>query len=190
MSLLYVRTAKTASSTMNAWCGTDFKVTFNQRFLYEPPNTPQIEDALAKGHVLITTVRDPWTRAISCWRQAHKSAWINNEVTFKDFLKLDFPTFFKSPHAITHTIPLTDYLEPYIDKIDKFIKVEKLDVELPLLAQQFGLKRDRMIGQCNPSRYMEDKTLKDVYDEETIQLVLDKYAKDFDTFNYSKTIDF
>ena len=37
---------------------------------------------------------------------------------------------------------------------------------------------------------MEDKTLKDVYDEETIQLVLDKYAKDFDTFNYSKTIDF
>ena len=189
MSLLYVRTAKTASSTVNAWCGTEVPVTFNKRFLWEAPNSPLIEQAISKNHWLVTTVRDPWTRAISCWRQAHKAAWIDNEVTFKDFLKLDFKAF-KSSWAITHTIPLVDYLEPYVDKINQFIKIEKLNVELPQLAEKFGLKRDKVIKQYNKNDYMDNRSLKDVYDEEAIQLVLDKYDKDFNAFNYSKTIDF
>ena len=184
--LLYLRTAKTASSTVNAWCGADIKTTFNKRFLWEAPNQPEIETALAKKWYLFTTVRNPFTRAISCWRQANKAAWIRNEVTFKDFLNLDFNSF-ESSWAITHTIPVAEYLEPYMDKIDNFIKIENITEELRKIEKKFNLKQ-REVKKYNESRYMDDKSLKDVYDDEAIQMVLDKYSIDFETFNYSKSI--
>jgi len=189
VTLLYVRTAKTASSTMNAWIGVDAPVTFNQRFLTEPQNKNLIDQAIAKGHCLITTVRDPWTRAISCWQQSLRSAWIDHRTSFKDYLKIDFHKF-DSLHTITHNVSLVEYLDPYMDKIDRFLKTEKLDVELPALAKEFGLKKDKVIGSYNKSKFMDDKALKDVYDEEARELVLKKYKDDFDAFNYSKTIDF
>ena len=52
------------------------------------------------------------------------------------------------------------------------------------------MKKDKVIGSYNKSKFMDNKTLKDVYDEETKELVLEKYKDDFDAFNYSKTIDF
>jgi len=76
MSLLYVRTAKTASSSVNAWMGPKTGSTFNQRFLTEPPNDLKVSKALEYNHYIFTTVRSPFTRAISCWQQSIRSSWI------------------------------------------------------------------------------------------------------------------
>jgi len=186
--ILYIRTAKTASSTLNNWCGSDVDVTFNQNFLDVPPNKPQIDAAIDKGAYLFTTVRNPFTRAISCWQQSVRSNWIKKDVSFQEFLEMDFESL-PTNHAITHNIPLADYLEPYMDKINNFVKVEKLEEELPKIASQFGLKK-KVIGNNNASNFMKDKTLNQVYNNETKQLVLDKYSKDFEAFGYSKSIDF
>ena len=76
-----------------------------------------------------------------------------------------------------------------MSKITKVIKMEFLEEELKELEKTCDLS-SRKVGFFNKGNYLQSHNLKEFYTQEIIDLVLDKYAKDFDTFNYSKTIDF
>ena len=191
MSLLYVRTAKTASSSVAAWMGPKTGHTFNQRFLTEPPNDLKISKALEYNHYLFTTVRNPFTRAISCWQQSMRSCWIPKDSPFEFFLDQDFSKI-ENTHNKTHVIPLTEYLDPYFNKIKKFVKIEQLEKDLREIEEKFGME-NRPIKAYNRGTYRTPRDgfdYKSFYTKERIERVIDKYFDDFMAFDYSKSIDF
>ena len=191
MSLLYIRTAKTASSSVNAWMGPKTGSTFNQRFLTESPNDLKISKALEYNHYLFTTVRNPFTRAISCWQQSLRSSWIPKDSPFEFFLDQDFSKI-TDTHNKTHVIPLTEYLDPYFNKIKKFVKVEQLEKDLREIEETFGMEK-RPIKAYNRGTYRHPRDgfdYKSFYTKERIERVIDKYFDDFMAFDYSKSIDF
>ena len=191
MTLLYVRTAKTASSSVAAWMGPKTGHTFNQRFLTEPPNDLKISKALEYNHYLFTTVRNPFTRAISCWQQSMRSCWIPKDSPFEFFLDQDFSKI-ENTHNKTHVIPLTEYLDPYFNKIKKFVKVEQLEKDLREIEEKFGMEK-RPIKAYNRGNYRTPRDgfdYKSFYTKERIERVIDKYFDDFMAFDYSKSIDF
>jgi len=191
MSLLYIRTAKTASSTVNAWMGPKTGSTFNQRFLTEPPNDLKVSKALEYNHYIFTTVRNPFTRAISCWQQSIRSNWIPKDSPFEYFLDQDFSKI-DITHNKTHVIPLTEYLDPYFNKIKKFVKIEQLEKDLREIEEKFGMEK-RPIKAYNRGNYRTPRDgfdYKSFYTKERIERVIDKYFDDFMAFDYSKSIDF
>lgn len=190
-SLLYVRTAKTASTTIDAWRGGQSASTFNQKFLTEPPNDLTMSKALEHNQYLFTSVRNPFTRAISCWQQAMRIDWIPKNSTFEDFLDVDFNAI-TNTHFKTHVIPIAHYLEPYLCDINKVVKVEQLEKGLREIEDKFG-REHRPIKAFNRGTYRTPRDgfdYKSFYTEERIERVLDKYADDFIAFDYSKSIDF
>ena len=189
--MLYIRTAKTASSTVNAWMGPKTGSTFNQRFLTEPPNDLKVSKALEYNHYIFTTVRNPFTRAISCWQQSIRSNWIPKDSPFEYFLDQDFSKI-DITHNKTHVIPLTEYLDPYFNKIKKFVKLEQLEKDLREIEEKFGMEK-RPIKAYNRGNYRTPRDgfdYKSFYTKERIERVIDKYFDDFMAFDYSKSIDF
>ena len=186
MSLLYVRTAKTASSTVNDWCGPELLVTFNQRFLDHEPNEKNIKIGLERKDYLFTTVRNPFTRALSQWQQALKSNWIKKDTSFDDFLDWDFRSS-QSEHIDTHICSLTEYLSPLLCKINKIIKIENLEKELRDLEKKFNLP-ERRIGSFNQGNYRKEMDYHQFYSPERVKKLMKRYEEDFDTFQYSKNV--
>ena len=188
MSLLYVRTAKTASSTVNDWLGADYSrnVTYNQKYLSDSYNKSKIEDALNKNYFIFTTVRHPYTRAVSCWQQAIRTSWLPKNSTFDDYLNWNYREI-NNIHAETHNIPISEYLEPYLNNIDLVVKYENFQEKLVLMQQLFEMPI-RQFGHYNPIGIKVNYA--EILTEERKDKIYRLYKKDFDTFNYSKTIDF
>ena len=138
-----------------------------------------------------TTIRNPFTRAISCWQQSMRSHWIPKDSPFEFFLDQDFSKI-TDTHNKTHVIPLTEYLDPYFNKIKKFVKVEQLEKDLREIEETFGMEK-RPIKAYNRGTYRHPRDgfdYKSFYTKERIQRVIDKYFDDFMAFDYSKSIDF
>lgn len=184
MNLLYIRTAKTASSTVNDWCGPNLSVTFNQRFLDHEPNEKNIKIGLDRKDYLFTTVRNPFTRALSQWQQSLRKNWLKKDTSFDDFLEWDFRSA-KSEHIDTHICSLTEYLAPILCKINKIIKIENLQKELTDLEEKFKLEK-RRIGYFNKSSFKIN--YKEFYTPERVKKLMSRYEEDFDTFQYSKNV--
>ena len=187
--LLYLRTSKTASSTVNDWLGADLSknATHNILFLNHGNNENQVKEAIDNNWFIFTTVRNPFTRAISQWQQSIKSLWLPKDTSFEDYMQWDYRKV--NEHCITHNCTLKEYLNPYFNKIDKIIKIEELELELRHLELQFKLG-ERRIGFFNKAPYRTRFDYQGFYNKDRTNLVLDKYSDDFDTFNYSKsTID-
>ena len=187
MSLLYVRTAKTASSTVNAWLGPihSKNVTHNLKYLWEENNKSMIEKALDKNYFLFTTVRHPYTRTVSCWQQAIRSAWIRNTASFDEYLDWNFRG--TTTHIETHNMPISEYLEDYLDKIHLFVKYENFKEKLNQMKELFEIEV-KTFGHYNAKDVSID--YKELLTQERKDKIYELHKSDFDTFNYSKTIDF
>jgi len=185
VSLFYIRTSKTGSSTVNDWCGVNISTTDNRDFLDSKNNYYMVNAAIDKGSTLFTTVRNPFTRAISCWQQAIRMSWIKDTRTFEEYFRWDYRTC--TPHAYTHNCSITEYLSPFLGKIKIFIKMEELGHSLRHLEINYNLP-EREIGFINKADYARNFDYRGFYTYERIKLVLDRFYVDFDTFNYSKSI--
>ena len=187
MSLLYVRTAKTASSTVNDWMGRDYSlnVTHNIKFLNHGSNEKLIRRAMEEGWYFFTTVRNPFTRAISQWQESIKSLWLNKDTSFEEYFDWNYLKI--NEHCHTHNCTLTEYLKPYLGDIKRIIKIENLDNELRTMEQEFNIPK-RRIGFFNKANYRTRFDYQSFYTDKRIELVLDKYSIDFDTFQYSKNV--
>lgn len=121
---LYIRTAKTGSSTIAHWCKEfDTPFTKNSIALEEKENAEKLNYHFKENHFLFYSIRNPYERAVSCWQQCLTSKWMNDSFTFEKFLDLDFKDSVNE-HMRTHIIPLTEYLGPWIDKVDFIIRLE------------------------------------------------------------------
>lgn len=185
-NILYIRTSKTASSSTARWCRLNqIKVTDNLIWLSDPKNKSTLEDK--SFNVLITTVRNPYRRAYSQYKYFIKDKrW--NEIfkpkSFKEFLEYDFKKI-SNKHCATHMTPVAYYLGPYLNKIDHFIKAERLYEDIQIICDLYDLKvtKDQNIfyethyHKPDMDKEFEDKTIRD--------LCYNKFKDDFFAFNYS-----
>ena len=187
MRLLYIRAPKTGSSTTVNWCKNSVARTDILNFLDEEENLQKINRAIKNNYLIFTTVRNPFTRAVSQWKHMIEYGCIKETFTFEEFMTFDFKESDK--FCRIHSSSLNEYLSPFLCKITKIIKMESLENELKKLETDHNLSV-RKVGFYNKGQYLNSFDYKDFYTQDRINLVLNKYEDDFDAFNYSKSIDF
>ena len=135
-----------------------------------------------------TFVRNPWCRAVSdyFWMKRH----LNLEDTFKNYLLLkgNFDTQrLRYPHSNKkgrgdHIVPQSDFIlnsngEQIVDFIGRF---ETLQQDFDIVCDKIGIARQQLPHK-NKTKH---KHYTEYYDDETRQIVAEKYAKDIEYFGY------
>jgi len=180
---LYIRTSKTGSSTITEWCKPyQIPYTNNVRFLSFEENVTLFDCHFKNDDFIFTSIRNPYERAISCWQQAIISDWVERECTFEKFLDLDFKTLEKE-HAQTHLIPLTEYLEPVLDKIQFIIRLENLENCLKKLSDTLEIKYHTP-GHVYSGGYDKKSFSNKYLNPLNKKKIEEKYKTDFEYFGY------
>ena len=180
---LYIRTSKTGSSSISEWCKSySIPQTNNVRFLTFDENQNRIYNHFKKDDLLFTSIRNPYERAISCWQQAITSKWVPRECSFEKFLDVDFSIINKE-HYRTHVIPLTEYLEPVLDKIQFIIRLENLENCLKRLSDELNLEY-RAPGHFYAGGYNKKDFQNKYLNPLNKKKIEEKYKADFEYFGY------
>ena len=135
-----------------------------------------------------TFIRNPWDRAVSDYLWIKKD--LNIEDSFKNYLLLE--NNFNSPHLRyphlnkagrgDHILAQSDFiLNSNGDRIVDFIgRFENLQEDFNIVCDKIGIAQKQLThrNKINHKHYTE------YYDEETKQIVAEKYAKDIEYFGY------
>lgn len=134
-----------------------------------------------------TFTRNPWSKVVSDYfwmtnsdgrmRKGTFLEYLNNENDF-DLENLKKETFYRYDHII----PQTDFIldkngENMVNFIGRF---ENLQNDFDIICEKIGIPQQQLPhkNKTNHKHYTE------YYDEETRQIVADKYAKDIEYFGY------
>jgi len=134
------------------------------------------------GHKIITIVRNPYTRAVSMYKQVLRlfGVVVNQEMSFDEFLSNSTiqSIIERFPHG--HKSQQVDYLKDTDGniKVDRFYKLE---TELDIFAQEYNLK-DIHTQKYNSGNY--SKNYSEIYNDFLIDWVKETYADDFKFFEY------
>ena len=124
-----------------------------------------------------STIRNPFSRAVSMFNH---SSWESIE-NFKEFcyaVKSDtYPTKFAEWHSST----LTDHiLSGDKLKVDQVIRLENFQEDFNVVCDKIGIPRVKLPHKRNS----KSKHYTEYYDDETREIVAEKYAKDIEYFAY------
>jgi len=142
-------------------------------------------------------VRNPWDRVVSAYEFAKmdKSYWHSKDnqtkhpdydlcqtLTFKECVEL----LLKNPSKLKHQGWGSQHF--YVAKeekimVDSILKMENLDKELKEMFVKLNINKIPYIPKSNTSTRTLD--YKKYYDEETKQIIAEKYKKDIKLFNYT-----
>ena len=135
-----------------------------------------------KDYYKFSFVRNPWDIMVS-WYRFRK---------VKEFFGMDFKSFLLSydfslptssgekswlPNSLLYTDLLFDKGKPLINFIGKF---EKLQKDFNIICEQIGILQTKLTHEHRSNR----KHYTEYYDDETKQIVSEKYAKDIKYFGY------
>ena len=165
----------------------------------------RIKDCIGdpKDYFKFTFVRNPWDKMTSFYHYHSRRGWDihwpwdkNNPPEFKEFIKqiydesFDWKTLWKGrPWKSTYEqkVPLrvsNSYMW-LVDENDKLLtdfigKVENLQEDFNVVCDKLGLPKQELPhhNKSNHKHYTE------YYDDETKQIVAEKYAKDIEYFGY------
>jgi len=126
---------------------------------------------------VITSARNPYSRAVSMF--THKS-WRCVE-SFKEFCYMIKKNKYPSASAKWHSSTITDQiLAKDTLKVDFVIKLENIQEDFNTVCDKIGIPQTELPHK-NESKH---KHYTEYYDEETKQIVAEKYAKDIEYFGY------
>lgn len=143
-------------------------------------NTPRKHAALSSYHKfnlrnynLFAVIRNPYDRAVSLWKWEESVKKQYNGVSFKQWLNMKMHWWH---------LPQCDFLQT--DTIDmssiNLVRFENLEQDFNTLCNKIGIPRQQLPHKnaTNHKHYTE------YYDDETKQVVAEKYAKDIEYFGY------
>ena len=153
-----------------------------------------------ESYFKFTFVRNPWARLNSLYffflnqtpkhiHYKHDKLKVrflqDNNISFSEFIKECSVNFINSPGSVRtgfnfSTVPYTDrYILPD-NPLDFIGKVENLQEDFDIVCDKTGIPKQKLphINATNHKHYTEH------YDEETKQIVAEKYAKDIEYFGY------
>ena len=129
-------------------------------------------------------VRNPFSRMVSAW----KCQWVscNQYKTFKDFILYFLPesnsiTFFRWSHVMPFTDTRMKLFNSNGNQLIDFIgKVENLQEDFNIICDKIGIPQQQLPhkNKTKHKHYME------YYDDETREIVAQKYARDIEYFGY------
>lgn len=155
------------------------------------------------NYFIFTFVRNPWDRAVSDWlwfkHNVSGSRMDFSESTLRDYLLCtnkfaglkDFNNrereTYRSDHAFGqhHFMMKEDGSMFDVDYIGKFENLQQDWNDLmSVLSDKYKRKIDLVLPHNNMSKSTDKKHYTHYYDDETIQLVRDRYANDIELFDY------
>ena len=120
-----------------------------------------------------TIIRNPYDKMVSWYFYLKRNLGDYNVIEFNDWIK--------DPSKFWHADDPISFLKPQCDWIDntvEIIKFENLDNEL----NKFFNKKINLpiINKSNHNYYLE------YYNDESLNIIYNKYKEDFEQFNYKK----
>lgn len=135
-----------------------------------------------KNHKVITIVRNPYTRAVSIYKEILRlfGDILDQQITFFDFLHNQYIQSVVDRFPQNHKTQQVEYIKDLNGeiKVDRFYKME---TDLDMLAQQYNLV-DIHTQKHNTGDY--DKDYSRIYDDFLIDWVRTTYVDDFELFGY------
>ena len=131
-----------------------------------------------------TIVRNPWSRLLSAWKNKVQDDWGNMSKFklkyFEQFQGREFSFFVKNFKTTAD-----DHLKIQLDafdqtKIDFIGKLENLGQDFDIICDKIGIPREKL-PRKNATKH---KRYTEYYDDETREIVAQKYAKDIEYFGY------
>ena len=130
-----------------------------------------------KENFTFSSVRNPYSRAVSMYK--HPS-W-KSVKTFKQFCGSIKKNLYPSEAAEWHTSSLTEHLvDKDTLKVDFVIKLENFQQDFNMVCDKIGIPHTKLPHK-NRSKH---KPYTEYYDDETRQIVSEKYARDIEYFGY------
>jgi len=122
---------------------------------------------------LFAVVRNPYDRLISFWKWETKSHQKLHNISFRKWLDIQQFWWHKPQYNFIHT----DYID--INRV-QLIRFENLQEDFDVACDKIGISRQQLPhkNKTNHKHYTE------CYDDETRQIVAEKYAKDIEYFGY------
>jgi len=132
-------------------------------------------------------VRNPWDRLLSAWQDKVRKQWDEKYrfpqfriKYFEQFHDKDFSFFVKNCeiNRDPHLRSISELVD--ISGIDFIGKLENLQEDLGIICDKIGIPRQQLphTNKTNHKHYIE------YYDDETREIVAEKYAKDIEYFGY------
>ena len=140
-----------------------------------------------KNYFKFIIVRNSWDRLLSAWQDKAQNQWNANYQFpqfriqyFRQFHDKDFSFFVKNCkiNRDPHLRPISDLVD--ISGIDFIGKLENLQEDFNIICDKIGIPHQQLPykNKSNHKHYTE------YYDDETRQIVAEKYAKDIEYFGY------
>jgi len=135
---------------------------------------------------MFTFVRNPWERLLSLyfWTKISPSFWSCRHKIVQSFTQFvyDLESMQRKEAAIReHSTPLSSYAYfngvQFVDFIGRF---ENLQEDFNVICDKIGIPQQKL-PQINKSKH---KHYTEYYDDETKQIVAEKFAKDIEYFGY------
>lgn len=129
-------------------------------------------------------VRNPWDRAVSHWNYINSYAQSGRDLHYKKYCNetlksIDsFSDFLKSKHTIGPCLNWVQHLEGI--GVDHVGKMETIQEDFNIVCDKIGIPQQQLPhhNKTNHKHYSE------YYDDETREIVAQKYAKDIEYFGY------
>jgi len=153
------------------------------------------------GYFKFTMVRNPWSRLVSLYEMfAFREGGLlsrlrrpaKRHLGFRQWVR-DFlpegpghPTTAAARSVIrVGALPYLGFAGDELGRplVDEVFKLEEIEIRLPLLLRRMGLPEQGRIPQTGRGRYGGD--FRDYYDEETRELISQRYREDIQRFGYS-----
>tara|TARA_B100001094_G_C18191150_1_gene807320 strand:- start:244 stop:1383 length:1140 start_codon:yes stop_codon:yes gene_type:complete len=159
----------------------------NQNFAF--PDEQQSKVADIDSYVFsFVFVRNPWDRLLSTWKDKVKQQWSNEYPKeyrhwrikfFEQYKDKDFNFFVKNiiPSKNRHTEVQSNLFDPDVNFVGRF---ENLQKGFNIICDKIGIPKQKLPHK-NKSQH---KHYTEYYDEETKEIVAEKYAKDIEYFGY------
>lgn len=137
-----------------------------------------------KNYFKFTFIRNPWDRVVSFYHYQIKRKWdyypFDETIPFKEFVKNWLKQMPRQTTLNTH--PCYDWISDEHDEliIDFVGRVENFQKDFDIVCEKIGIPQCKLPhnNKTNHKHYTE------YYDEETKEIVAEKYAKDIKYFGY------
>jgi hypothetical protein len=148
-----------------------------------PNNNLKVNKNQYDSYFKFVIVRNPWDRVFSAYKAImrdeinRKKRGINESLTFDDFVK-----YYVKKERLTQ--PACNYIKSFSGNIDiDFIgKFEKLEEDYKVICERLKIKNTKLPHKLKSSTITV--SYKEIYSEETKQIVAQYFAEDIEFFKY------
>ena len=152
-----------------------------------------------KSYFKFAFVRNPWDRMVSWYEHMKAEPWITNSriqnyiklnYSLSDFLRSEYEMTNNKKNKTSYYFGYNKYYEGRAGKnlLDFIGKLENLQEDLDIVCDKIGITRQKLKHFNKRSRRSSGKRkhkhYTEYYDDESQQIVAEKYAKDIEYFNY------